>query len=44
MTETTDEGPPSDVAWVRLDGGRLLLYDPGNEEAWIESDVSIVAP
>lgn len=44
MMETTDEDEANDVVTVRLDDGGLLLYETGNEAAWIESDAAIVFP
>lgn len=44
MEETTHEDEASAVRSVQLEDGSLLLYDPRNESAWIESDVSIVFP
>lgn len=44
MIETTDEGEATDVVTVRLGDGGLLLYETGNEAAWIESDVAMVSP
>lgn len=45
MIETTEDGPgASDVAALRLEDGRLLLYDTETEAAWIESDVALNVP
>lgn len=44
MMETTDEDEASAVRSVQLEDGGLLLYEGGNDAAWIESDVAIVFP
>lgn len=43
MTLASDRRDDGDapVRDVRLDGGGLIIYDPDNEDAWIQADQAV---
>ena len=36
-----DDPPQSDVSELSLDDGGLIIYDPENDRAWVQSDAPI---